>query len=197
MDGATSAEALPTPRGLQPCASADPVARAEAGVAAKLGGAYLGCFKSEQPPVEYALAVALPDRGYKLADLDNMLSVVRQQWKDFDPLGKEFKDAYIARLNELIKSNGSEAPPSIISVKPTLVSIERGSGNYYTVTSIRTYVVDHNGSRITATKINSDAVVLRGSQLIRLTMQRPLSDSADVAQVEGEIADWARMFGAS
>jgi hypothetical protein len=60
------------------------------------------------------------------------------------------------------------------------------------VTSIRTYVVDLNGRRVTSTKVNSDGVALRGSQLVRLTIQRTLSDPNDVAQVESEMADWAR-----
>jgi hypothetical protein len=120
--------------------------------------------------------MALRDRDYKVADLDNLLSTVKQQWKDFDPLSKEFKDSYTARLNALIKSSGSAAAPDVVSVKPVLVSIERGRSDYYTVTSIRTYVVDLNGRRVTSTKVNSDGVALRGSQLVRLTIQRTLSD---------------------
>jgi hypothetical protein len=195
---------LPTPQGLQPCAPDDPAATLEARVAAKLGGEYLGCFRSERTvtppgtvavaptPVEYAFRMAIQGRDYKLADLDNLLSTVKQQWKDFDPLSKEFKESYMARLNELIKGGNSTASQRIASVKPVLVSIDRGRDNYYSVTSIRTYVVDSNGGRVTLTKVNSDAVVLRGSQLIRLTIQRALTDPTDVAQVQGEIADWAR-----
>jgi hypothetical protein len=180
----------------------------EAHLAARFGGEYLGCFRSSRmtvptgtvgiapKPVEYAFGMALRDRDYKAADLDNLLSTVKQQWKDFDPLSKEFKDSYTARLNALIKSSGSAAVSDIVSVKPMLVSIERGPGDYYTVTSIRTYVVDLNGRRVTSTKVNSDGVALRGSQLIRLTIQRTLNDPNDVAQVEGEMAEWARAITA-
>jgi hypothetical protein len=193
---------LPTPRGLVQCPSNDPVATLEARLAAKLGGEYLGCFRSEgamipkgaiiaaPTPVEYAFGLAFADRHYKLADLDNLLATVKQQWKDFDPLSKEFKESYIARLNALIKSSGSSA--DVVSVKPILVSIDRGARDYYAVTSIRTYVADVNGRRVTSTKVNSDAVALRGSELVRLTIQRTLSAPADVAEIQGEIADWAR-----
>lgn len=203
---ATPAESgrLSTPDGFKPCAGGDPVATVEARVAAKLGGEFLGCFQSERRiaapsaakaapmTVEYAFAIALQGRGYTLADLDSLLSTVKNQWKDFDPLSKQFKETYTARLNELIEANGSTPPSTIDSVKPVLVSIDRADPSYYSVTSIRTYVVNSNGGQVTLTKVNSDAVALRSSQLIRLTIQRTLTDPADVAEVEGEIADWAR-----
>jgi hypothetical protein len=208
IGGAASADAprdssgLPTPKGLVQCLSDDPVAALEARLAAKLGGEYLGCFRSQRTtipkgaegaaptPVEHAFGFALHDRHYKSADLDDLLARVKQQWKDFDPSSKEFKESYTAQLNALIKSSGSSA--DLVSIKPILVSIDRGAGDYYTVTSVRTYVADLDGSRVTSTKVNSDAVALRGSELVRLTIQRTLSDPADVAEVQGEIADWAR-----
>jgi hypothetical protein len=180
------------------------VADAEARVAAKLGGEFLGCFQSEQKlvaqsaakvalmPVEYAFAIAVEGRGYTPADLDKLLSTVKEKWKGFDPLSKEYKETYTARLNDLIKGNGSTLSPTLISVKPVLVSIDQADSKYYCVTSIRTYVIELKGKQVTSTKVNSDAVVLRNSQLIRLTIQRVLSNPADVAQVQGEIADWAQ-----
>jgi len=187
---------------LRPCAPGDLVATAEAGVATKLGGEFLGCFqsaigvqsaaKAAQMPVEYAFAIALRSRVYTLGDLDNFLSKVKDQWKNFDPLSKDFKESYTNRLNNLIKENGPSPYPNIVSIKPILVSIERLDDIYYMVTSIRTYVLESNGKHVRLTKVNSDAVVLRNSQLIRLTIQRTLSDPADVAQVQGEIGDWAR-----
>ena len=195
---------FPTPEGLVACASGDKVAGAIARVAAELGGEFLGCFQSERAvevsstaktalvPVEYAFAIALKGEGHTPADLDKMLSTVKEQWKDFDPLSKEFKEAYTARLNEMIKSSGLTPSPSLKSLKPVLISIDRPEVNYYSVTSIRTYSFQLSGDEIKLTKINSDAVVLRRSQLIRLTIQRTLSDPADVAQVQDEIAKWAR-----
>lgn len=197
-DGLSQSAALPVPEGLKACQLNDPVAASEARVASKLGLEYLGCFRSERSEpgsrlaAEYAFGMAVQGRAYQPADLDDLLSTVKQQWKDFDPLSKEFKESYTARLNALIKNNGSAATPNTVSVKPVLVSIDRGSGDYYTVTSIRTYVVDLNGTRVTSTKVNSDGVALRGSQLIRLTIQRTLTDPHDVTQVQNEITNWTR-----
>jgi hypothetical protein len=194
---------FPAPQGLQPCPPGDPLSALETSIAAKLGGAYLGCFRS--PPTaplpgvaapmmsgEQAFAISLPGRDRGPADLANLLATVRQQWKDFDPLSKEFKDSYVARLNGLIKENGSSSLQSVVSIHPILVSIDEGDGRYYTVTTIRTYVVESDGRQITLTKVNADAVALQGSQLVRLTIQRVLRDPGDVAQVKGEIAGWAQ-----
>jgi hypothetical protein len=195
---------LRAPEGLKPCAPGDPAASAEARVAEQLGGEFLGCFRSDREVVapiasnpattsiEYAFAIALHGGGYTPADLDSLLSTVRGQWKDFDPLSKEFRETYTARLNDLIRSNGSTLSPTVISVSPVLVSIDRKDVHYYLVTSIRTIVLELQGKQVALTKVNSDAVVLCGSRLVRLTIQRPLSDPHDVAQVQGEMADWAR-----
>lgn len=194
---------IPVPKGLQSCSSDDPVATAESRLATKLGGEYLGCFQSlrtadlsvapaSTAPIEYAFALSLKGREYKLADLDSMLSTVRQQWNNFDPLSNEFKESYLARLNALIKDNGSTSSQGIASVAPILISIDRNSEYYYTVTSIRSYVVDVNGRQIKSTRVNADAIALRGSQIIRLTIQRTMGDADDVAKARAEIADWAQ-----
>jgi hypothetical protein len=201
-DASDGSSGLPAPAGLMPCASASPAAGLAARLAAQLGGDFLGCFQSERTgpatqnsasnPDEYAFAIALPGGGYTEADLDKLLSGVKAQWKGFDPLSKAFKETYTARLNGLLRRNGSPPSSSLVSVKPVLVSIDQPNDDYYLVTSIRTYVVDLGGERVAATKVTSDAVALRNAQLVRLTIQRTLSDPADVAQVQGEIADWAR-----
>jgi hypothetical protein len=195
---------FPAPEGFKPCAPGNPLASAEAGVATKLGGEFLGCFQSEREttrptaakaapmPVEYAFAIALQGGGHTPADLDNLLTTTRRQWKDFDPLSKEFKETYTARVNELIKGSGLLPSVTMVSVKPVLISIDRSVDNYYSVTSLRTYAVQVNGEPVALTRVNSDAVALQNSRLIRLTIQRTLSDPADVAQVQGEIDDWAR-----
>jgi hypothetical protein len=205
--GAASADTpcdFPAPPGLKPCAPGDRFALAEIRIAKTLGGEFLGCFQSGQEVMtptaaqavstrgEYAFAISLRRVGFTTADLENLLATVKAQWKDFDPLSKEFKETYTARLNALIKGNGSTPSPTMISVKPVLVSIDQNDTRYYVVTSIRTYVLNLDGRQATVTKVNSDALALRGSQLIRLTIQRELRDPADVAQVQSEIEEWAR-----
>lgn len=208
-NASTGSSGLPIPGNLKPCAPGSPVASVEGHVAAKLGGEFLGCFQSEQEitapsatkgvrmPVEYAFAIAVQGGGYTPADLDKLLSTVKEQWNGFNPLSKEYKETYTARLNELIKGSGLVVSPTFIAIKPELVSIDRTDSNYYSVTSIRTYVLELNGERGTLTKVNSDAVVLQNSQLIRLTIQRALSNPADVADVQGQIVDWARAIAQS
>jgi hypothetical protein len=73
-----------------------------------------------------------------------------------------------------------------------LVSIERLDAKSYSVVSIRSYVFNASSGQTRTTKVNADAVVLRGSDLIRLTMQRVLSKPADVDQLRGEISQRAR-----
>jgi hypothetical protein len=195
---------LSAPAGFRACTPDDPVTTAEAGIAAKLGGQFLGCFQSNRvilapkapnvapSPADYAFAIALPRDDYTLADLDELLETIKGQWKNFDPLSKEYKENYLARLNDLIKENGSTPSPTMLSIKPVLVSIDRAKGNYYTVTSIRTYAAELNGARVTFTRVDADAVVFRRSHLIRLSIQRNLTDPANVAQVQGELDEWAR-----
>ncbi len=96
----------------------------------------------------------------------------------------------MARVNELIKGAGAMA--TVSSVKPVLVSIGRIGAKSFSVVSIRSYVLDASGEQVSLTKVNASADVLRGSRLVRLTVQRVLTDSSDVAQVQGEIAEWAR-----
>ena len=197
---------FPPPAGFTPCAPDDPVANLEARLALKIGSEFLGCFQSEgkitvpgaanvaPQPSEYAFAIAPKGLDYTQTDLDILLSKVREQWKDFNPLSKEFKETYISKLNELIKDSASYPVPHISSVKPILISIDRPADSYYTVTSIRSYTFESNGGSINMIKVNSDALLLRNSRLIRLTVQRQLNAPADVAQVQSEIDDWARVI---
>lgn len=192
---------LPAPKGLSSCAPSDPLAVVEASVAAKLGGAFLGCFKSERTvlvqgatkpvlmPFEVAFAIDLPG-PYTSADLDKLLSRGIEEWKAFEPLSKEFEN-YTIRLNELIKGAGTSSAASVASVKPVLVSIGKTGPNSFSVVSIRSYVFDANGEQVSLTKVNASADVLRGSRLARLTIQRVLTDPPDVVQVQSEIAEWA------
>jgi hypothetical protein len=192
---------LPAPKGLSSCAPSDPLAVLEASAAAKLGGAFLGCFKSERTvmvqgatkpvlvPFEFAFAIDFPG-PYTLADLDKLLSRGIEQWKAFEPLSKESKN-YTVRLNELIKGAGTSSAASVSSVKPVLVSIGKTGPKSFSVVSIRSYVLDASGEQVSLTKVNASADVLRGSRLVRLTVQRMLTDSSDVAQVQSEIAEWA------
>src|SRR5271165_152990 len=99
---ATSTE-LPAPKGLSACAPSDPLAGVEASVAAKFGGTFLGCFKSDKTisvqgatkpvpvPFEFAFAFELPG-PFTLADLDKLLATGIEQWKDFEPLSKNWEN---------------------------------------------------------------------------------------------------------
>jgi hypothetical protein len=196
-----SSNGLPAPKGLSSCAPSDPLAVVEASAAAKFGGAFLGCFKSERTimvqgatrpvlvPFEFAIAIDFPG-PFTLADLDKLLSRGIEQWKDFEQLSKESEN-YTVRLNELIKGAGTSSAASVSSVKPVLVSIGRIGPKSFAVVSIRSYVLDTSGEQASLTKVNASADVLRGPKLVRLSVQRVLTDPSDVAQVQSEIAEWA------
>ncbi len=207
---AASAQAvvLPTPDGFQPCSPADPVAATEAHVATKIGAEFLSCFRTSEAgagpseadttrPQGYALAIALPGKAYKGQDLDALLSKVKEQWRNFDPLSAAYKETYTARLNALIRGARGSNVPAAASIKPVLVAIVTPSKNYYVVTSIRSYVWRTGRGDVEMTKVNSDAVVLRGSRLIRLTVQRKLSGAGDVEQVQTQIGNWAKAIARS
>jgi hypothetical protein len=193
---------LPVPKGLSACAPSDPIAEVEAGIATKLGGTFLGCFKSEKTitmqgatksvlvPFEAAFAFDLPG-PFSSVDLDKLLATGIEQWKDFEPLSKDLGENYTVRLNELIKSAGISSAASVFSVKPVLVSIGRTGANSFSVVSIRRYVFDASGEQVIQMKVNGSADVLRGSRIVRLDIQRMLTDPSDVAQVQSEIAEWA------
>jgi hypothetical protein len=72
-----------------------------------------------------------------------------------------------------------------------LVSIGRIGPKSFVVVSIRSYVLDTSGEQVSLTKVNASADVLRGPKLVRLSVQRVLTDPSDVAQVQSEIAEWA------
>jgi hypothetical protein len=173
-----------------------------------MGGQFLSCFQSENKsnvatvngplpiPVETAFAIRLAGDSYTTADVDKFQATVTAQWKDFRPLGKEVRKDYIAQLNALIKGSGGPSV-SFTSVKPVLVSITRLDANSYSVVSIRSYAFNTGGGQISMTKVNADAIVLRARSLIRLTMQRMLTRASDVADLQAEVADWARATEAS
>ena len=199
-----SAGELPAPSGLRACAPIDVSTFVLGTVAAKFGGKVLGCFQSEGKaavrradktagfPVEVAFAVGLPGGPYNSTDLENMQAKVTQQWKDFGPLSKELPQEYLARLNDVIR----EAVGGHVSaVRPVLVSIDRPGMDSYSVVSIRSYTLDLHGEQLSAVRVNGDAIVLRGSKLIRLTMQRILRDPSDVGLLQREVAEWARVTG--
>jgi hypothetical protein len=78
-----------------------------------------------------------------------------------------------------------------------LVSIGKTGPKSFSVVSIRSYVLDASGEQVSLTKVNASADALRGSRLVRLTVQRVLTDSSDVAQVQSEIAEWATAVSSS
>jgi hypothetical protein len=198
---------LPAPKGLSACAPSDPLAVVEASTAAKFGGELVGCFKSDKTirvqgvtkpvlvPFEFAFALDFPG-PFTLADLEKLLARGIEQWKDFEPLSKDWEN-YTVRLNELIKGAGTSSAASVSSVKPVLVSIGRIGAKSFSVISIRSYVLDASGDQVILTKVNGSADVLRGTRLVRLTVQRVLTDPSDVAQVQSEIAEWANAISSA
>ena len=210
----TYSQRVPTPKGLGSCAPSDPLAVRVTRAAAKSGGELVGCFKSEKKiwlrdvtslPFEVATAFDLPG-SYAWADLEKLLATGIEQWKGYEQLSEESEN-YTVRLNELIRGAGPGPffKPSFF--KPMLVSIGRIGAKSFSVVSIRSYVFDTknliwlnavklpvmNFGQVIVRKVNGSADVLRGSRLVRLNMQRVLTDPSDVAQVQSEIAEWANL----
>lgn len=188
---------VPAPRGLQALPPGDPLAAAEARAATQLGARLLGCFKSERTvavpgttrraPFEVAFALGIPG-SYTQADLDRLLARFTREWKAFEPLGGRWED-YVAHVNELARNAGMLG--SVSSIKPALVSLGRLGPNAISVVSLRSYVFDAAGQRVSQTRIEATADVLQGSGLVRLTIMRALTDPTDVDQVQSKIAGWA------
>lgn len=168
-----------------------------------MGGELLGCFQTGGSPApsasgespaglsNYAIAISLPGRDRGPADLEKMLATVRQQWQNFDPASDDFK-TYTARLNAFIARNGNEVGDEIASIKPLLVNIKYQTGQFYLVTSLRTYLLNLNGRKIASEKIDASAMVLRSGQMIRLAMMRAPVTGDAVAQAQDAIEQWAR-----
>jgi hypothetical protein len=127
---------------------------------------------------------------YGRENLDAFLSKVRDEWKNFDPLGKRHED-YIAQLNALIKDTNSQAIP-LDSIKPALVSIERIDDQSYVVVSIREYAMTVSGEQVKSIKANAAAVVLQGTRLVRLDINREVRVPSDVEDVSKQMAAWCR-----
>jgi hypothetical protein len=97
------------------------------------------------------------------------------------------------------KGAGTSSAASVSSVKPVLVSIGRIAPKSVSVVSIRSYVLDASGEQVSLTKVNASADVLRGPKLVRLSVQRVLTDqvasSRDYAYVRFDpIATEERTF---
>ena len=195
---------LPVPNELILCEDDDPVVSAEKRVAPSVGAEYLACFTTNEKtalhgtsrtvvvPVEHAVAMSVTGGPYTREELDRLLSKVREQWKNFDPLSRQHED-YLTRLNSLIKGRSPAAhQTSIESVKPVLVSIDRMDDQSYAVVSIREYVIATDGERVRSIKANAAAMVLQGTRLVRLEIIRELHAPSDVDEVRTQIAAWSR-----
>ena len=192
---------LPTPDGLIPCKDNDLVVSAEKRVAASLHAEYLACFTSnDKTPLqgasktllvaaEHAVAMSAPGGPFSLQDLDTLLSQDRARWQNFDPLSERFREDYVARVNSLLEET---THVSMESVNPTLVSIERHDANSYAVTSIREYVMSAGGERLRSVKATAVAMVLQGTQLVRLEILREIRGPSDVDEARTQIAAWSR-----
>lgn len=199
---------LPAPAGLAACASDDLVAPIEKRLASRLGAKFVGCFKSEETttllgdggkhpvPVEYAIAVRILGGPFSPANLDVLLSRVREQWKNFKPLSKEHGE-YVARLNSMIQNVDSKphATP-VASIKPVLISIDRLSPEAYVVLSVRHYAAAGDAGTIISTKADGTAMVLQGTRLMQLEIVHELRDPSDVDAVRQQIVAWAQEIAA-
>jgi hypothetical protein len=194
----SNAVRLPIPAGLAPCDADDPVAKVVKRAAASMGAEELGCFRSEETttiqgsagtasvPRERAFASRMPGGPYSSADLDSLLSKVRDQWRNFDPLSTAHREDYVARINAMVEVS-SGVRSSIRSITPLLVSIEPLNSRSYVVVSIRKYA----GQRVSSTKVDGLAMALQGGHLLRMEIQRELTAAADVDDVRRQIAVWA------
>jgi hypothetical protein len=185
-----ASESVPQPKGFDPCAPDDPVAALEKRIAPSLGAEFLGCFHSSAPD-EYAFVHRVIGDKFTSADVEALRRKVADQWKNFQPLSEEFRDKYIARLNAMISAANASAG-TFAAVKPVLVSMKSLDSKSYSVISIRSYIFNTEKGQEYAERVNAAAIVLRGQQIIRLTMQRRLTEVADVDEVQTEIARWAK-----
>ena len=205
----TNGDSLPTPNGLNLCQDDDPVVSTEKRVASAVGAEYLACFTSNEKialhsaartlmvPAEHAVAMSVLGGPYRREDLDALLSKVREQWKNFDPVSKQHAN-YLARLNSLIKGASTDSQQaSIESVKPVLVSIDRIDDQSYVVVSVREYAIAADGERVRSIKANAVAMVLHGARLVRLEIIRELRAPSDVEEVRTQIAAWSRAAAAA
>ncbi len=78
------------------------------------------------------------------------------------------------------------------TVKPVLVSMKSLDTKSYFVVSIRSFVLNTSKGQVNAEMVNADAIVLRGQRIIRLSMQRRLTEVADVDDFQAKIAKWAK-----
>lgn len=208
---AINASELPAPKGLQPCPPTDRVASLEGNLAIRIGGQFLGCFRSRavvvqhglrgdpSVPQEYAFAMRLPGGPYTSEALGQFLTTVRAQWAGFNPLSREFHDRYTREVNELIRgsSRPESANASVTSIKPVLVSIDRLGPDAYSVVSLRTYELTVGGQPLKSVKVDADAVALVHSTLVRLTLLREVQSASDVADARAQINSWASLSHSS
>jgi len=111
------------------------------------------------------------------------------QWQNFEPLSEQFREDYVARVNSLLED---ATQVSMESVNPTLVSIDRLDANSYAVTSIREYMMSAGGERVRSVKATAAAMVLQGTQLVRLEILREIGGLSDVDEARTQIGVWAR-----
>jgi hypothetical protein len=188
----TSGARLPTPDGLNPCKDDDAAASTEKRVAPSLGAEQLACFASDEKPMLHGTSktFALP------VEHAVALSVLGGPYgrEDLDALSKQHED-YLARLNSPINGTNSQKP-SIESVKPVLVSINRMDDQSYAVVSIREYTIAVGGEQVRSIKANGAAMVLQGSRLVHIEIIRELGASSDAEDVRTQIAAWSRAVAA-
>lgn len=207
---AANADGLPAPKGLYPCPPGDRIASAEANIALRMRGQFLGCFRSHgtvtqrglhdvhSEPREYAFAMRLPGGPYTSKALGQLLVNVRGQWAGFEPLSQDFRD-YTSAVNKLTHGNtgGGSVDTSITSIKPVLIAIDPLGPNAYSVVSLRTYNFTAGSRALKSVKVDADAVALVHTTLVRLTLLRDARSAEDVTDAKAQIASWARSLTAT
>jgi hypothetical protein len=197
---------LPIPHGLNPCKVDDAVALAEKRVAPSIGAEYLACFLSSETvslqatprqvavPAEYAIVLHLMGGPYGPKDIADLFSAQREQWKTSDT-PRPLSGDYLTWLNSVINGTGS-SQSSIKVIKPVLVSIDSIDNRSYDTISIREYTIEAAGTNVRSIKASATAIVLQGSNLVRLEMIRELRAPADVDDIRAQIAAWSRAVAA-
>jgi hypothetical protein len=207
---AMPALAMPVPGSLGACTAASSVAAEMEQMAARLHGRALGCFQSKDAmelrgtkqthrlPMEYGFAVEMANRRFSQQDLDNLMSGVRDEWKNSDSLSRATRPDYERRINELIEPEAPGVPrPAAPPKPPVLVSIEQPDDGFQTIVRILRGQVSFDGEFFDTTRLDASAVVLKDAKLIRLSLLRELRSKSDVSAIRQEIVDWAAAVAAS
>jgi hypothetical protein len=206
--------ALPGPPGLASCAPENPLSSTMIRLAALSGGDLTGCFvsgekvrlragsKAIDQPGEYAYAITVsadPSGPFAVEDIAANLSIVREQWKNFEPLWQQSRPSYETKIREFVQQALPQAASqATLSIeRPILISIEQLGEQSYAVVSVRQRRMSVAGDAFVSTAIDATALTLRDGELIRLSLVRELQIASDVERVRNAIAAWIQAVGSA